>query len=78
MQQVELDIATAPHQLFLTVGLGPWLVEVGAHEMAVDDEEGAADILDEVEVGVPAAFVLARMQPVEEDAASAARLVAVG
>ena len=45
--------------------------------MLVDDQEGAGDILDEAEIGIPAARLVGRMLPVEEDAADAARLVAV-
>src|ERR1700759_4335503 len=31
VQQVELGVAAAPHQLVLTLGVGPWLVHVGAY-----------------------------------------------
>ena len=58
VKQVEFDIAATADELFVAVAVGPVLVEIGAHEMAVDDEEGAPDILGEVEVGIPAALVL--------------------
>src|SRR5690606_4924671 len=77
VEQVEFDVAAAADELFLAVRLRPVLVEVPTHEVLVHDEEGAADILHEGEVGVPAALLGRAFQPVEEDAADAARLVAV-
>ncbi len=73
VDQVELDIAPAADELFLALGFLPWREEIAPHQPRVDIEEGEADVAGEGEVGLP----VARVQPVVEDAADAARLVAV-
>src|SRR5580704_9621251 len=73
MQQVELDIAAAAHQLVLALGIRPRLVHVPAHQPGIDLEERLADAAGEGEV----AREVAAVEIVEEDAAHAARLAAV-
>jgi len=68
VQQVELDIAAAPHQLVLALGVGPRLVHVAAHQPGIDTEEGLAHAAGEGEV----AHVVAAVEIVVEDAADAA------
>src|SRR5690242_13008953 len=77
IEQVELDVTAAPHQLLLALGVGPVLVEILAHKMLVNHEERPADILGETQIRIPAALLLGRVLPVEEDAADAARFVAM-
>ena len=45
VEQVELDVAAAADELLLAVGLGPRRREIAAHELGIDVEEGAADVL---------------------------------
>src|SRR5690606_15582747 len=73
VEQIELHVAAAAHQLFLALGGGPRRVHVAADEPRVDVEKRPADVLDEGEVVGPAAGI----EIVEEDAADAARLAAV-
>src|SRR3546814_5564251 len=72
MQQVELDVAAAPNQLVASLRLGPAIVHVPLDEARVDVEECLSDVAGEGEVGLEAAVEI-----VVEDAADAARLVAV-
>ncbi|CAH2599395.1 protein of unknown function [Rhodovastum atsumiense] len=74
MQEVELDVAAPLDQQGVAVRPGPGLAHAAAYDPWIGFQEGAADILDEAQVrrGV------ARGEVVEEDAARAARLVAVG
>ena len=74
MQQVELDVTAAAHELVLAFGRGPRLVHVSAHDLRVDGEEGLADVAGEGEV----ALEIAAVEIVIEDAADAARLAAMG
>ena len=55
VEQVELDIAAAADELLLAVGVGPGRGEIAPHELGIDRQEGAADVLREGEVGVPVA-----------------------
>src|SRR6187551_4039699 len=73
IQQVELDIAASPDQLLLAVRGGPGKREVAPDQFRIDPQEGAADVLREGEVGVPVAGIM----PVVEDAADAARFLAM-
>ncbi len=77
VEQVELHVAPAPHELLLALRLRPGLGEVGAHDARIDVEEGAAHILREGEPGVPAALCLRRRQVIVEDAAHPAHLLAM-
>ena len=70
VEQVEFDIAAAADQLLLAIGRRPRRVEIAPHQLGIDFQEGAADVLGEGEIGVPVAAVV----PVVEDAADAARL----
>ena len=72
-EQVELDVAAAPDQLAPALLRRPGRVHVAADDARIDFEEGGADVAGEGEVGVPVAGV----EIVVEDAADAARLVAV-
>ena len=72
VDQVELGIAAAPHQLMLALRLGPGPVHVAAHQARIDVEEGLAHGLGEGEVAREIA-----LQIIVEDAADAARLAAV-
>src|SRR5258708_3595067 len=74
VEQVELDIAAAAHQLRLAFGGGPGLVHVPADQARIDLEEGGTHLADEGEIALPVAGV----EIVEEDAADAARLAAMG
>uniref|UniRef100_A0A0N4Z401 LigA n=1 Tax=Parastrongyloides trichosuri TaxID=131310 RepID=A0A0N4Z401_PARTI len=74
VEQVELDVAAATDQLFLALRVGPGLVHPAGDDLRIDLEEGLADRLGEGEVLLPVAAVVV----VVEDAAGAARLVAVG
>src|SRR5215213_77625 len=73
VEQVELDVAPAPDQLLLAVGGIPGQGEIAPDEFGIDLQEGAADVLREGEVGVP----VARVMPVVENAADAARFLAM-
>src|SRR3954464_11578949 len=70
IQQVELDIAPAPDQLLLALGLDPRRREVSSHQLRIDGEECTPDILRERESRVPV-----RLEIVIKDAAHAAHLV---
>src|SRR4051794_38272635 len=73
VQEIEFDVASAPYELFFTFGFGPGRCEVAPDEVRIDFGESASDILREGEIRVPAA----RVEPVVEDAADTAHLVAV-
>src|SRR5213592_5117571 len=73
VQQIEFDIASAPDQLLLAIGGVPGEGEIAPDEFGIDFQEGAADVLREGEVGVPVAGIV----PVVENAADAARLLAM-
>src|SRR6266852_443325 len=77
VEQVELDITAASDELVTALLRRPRLEHVPADQHRVDGEEGFADIVGEGEVALPAAAVAAAVEIVEEDAADAARLVAV-
>ena len=72
VEQVEFDVAAAADQLLLALGLAPGRREILSHQSGIDAQEGAADVLREGEGLVPVGF-----QIIVEDAADAARLVAV-
>src|SRR5262249_5566245 len=57
VEQVEFDIAAAAHELFLALGLAPWLLEIAPHQLGIDVQEGAAHILREGEFLFPIAGV---------------------
>ena len=57
VQQVELDVAPAPHELVLALGCGPRLVHVLPHQPRIDVEEGLADATREGEVAGEVAAV---------------------
>src|SRR5690242_18153779 len=73
VEQVELDIAAAAHELFLALGLGPRRCKISLYQHRIDLAQRAADLLRKGEVGLP----IARVVPVVKDSADAARLVAV-
>src|SRR4029079_10105125 len=73
VEQVELDVASAPDQLFLAVGGIPGQGEIAPDEFGIDLQEGAPDILGEKEVGVPIAGIM----PIVENATDAARFLAM-
>src|ERR1700693_4707038 len=53
VEQVELDIAAAPDELLLAVGLAPGRAEIATHQLGIDVAEGAAHRLREGEVALP-------------------------
>src|SRR5690606_7855116 len=55
IEKVELDVATATYELLLAFGLGPGLLEIAAHQLRVDIEEGFPYGLGEGEIGTPIA-----------------------
>src|SRR5215470_8020858 len=73
VEQVELDIAAAPHELFLALALVPGLREIAAHEIGIDSEELPADLLGEGEI----LFPVSGIEIIVEYAADAAHLAAV-
>src|SRR5258707_3990689 len=73
VEQVELDVTSAPDQLLFAVGFVPWRVEIAPDELGIDFQEDAPDLLGEGKVGIPVAAVV----PVVENAADAARLLAM-
>src|SRR5579885_388783 len=72
VEQVELDIAAAAHQLLLALGFAPGLGEIAPHQPGIDLQKGAADLLGEGEGRLPVGLEI-----IVEDAADAAHLVAV-
>src|SRR5437660_7618821 len=73
IQEIEFDIAPAPYELFFTFGFGPGRCKIAPDEVRIDLGESAADILREGEIRLPVPGI----EPVVEDAADAAHLVAV-
>src|SRR5216683_4319472 len=73
VEQVELDIPSAPDQLLLAIGFVPRCLEIAPDQFGIDFREGAADVLSECEIGVP----IPRIVMIVEDAADAARLLAM-
>src|SRR5688572_4371807 len=73
VEQVELDIAAAADQLAAALLVGPVAAHVAAHDLGIDRQERLADCAGEAEILVPVAGV----EIVVEDAAEAARLLAV-
>src|SRR5207253_9192955 len=73
MEQVELDVAAAAHQLLLALGFRPGLCPIAPDELRVDAQEGASDFPGEDKIRFPIAAVV----PIVKNAADAARLVAV-
>src|SRR5215831_15336780 len=73
VEQVELDIAAAAHELLLALGLAPGRGEIPAHQLWIDATEGAADLLRESEVRLAVAAV----EIIVENATDATHLVAV-
>ena len=57
VEQVEFDIAAAPDELLLTVRLGPRLANC-SHQLGIDVQESAADILGESEIRIPVAGIV--------------------
>src|SRR3954453_286794 len=73
VEQIEFNVASAPDQLFFTVGRAPRRVEIAPDDFGINLQKGAADILGKGEVGIPVAGIV----PVVEDSADAARLFAM-
>src|SRR6185312_11618020 len=73
VEQVELDIAAAAHQLMLAVLLGPAFLHVAPDERRIDVEEGQSDVARKGEIALP----IAAVEIIVEDAADAARLAAM-
>ena len=70
VEQIEFHIAPATDQLLLTIIIVPRRVEIAAHQVRIDFQKRAADVLRKGEVGIPVAAVM----PVVEDAAELALL----
>ena len=66
VDQVELDVAAAAHQLETTLLVGPRPVHVPAHQAGIGLQERLADVAGEGEVRLPVAAV----EVVVEDAAA--------
>src|SRR6266545_2028449 len=73
VEQIEFDIAAAADELLLAVRFSPAALHVSPNDRRIDVEECTADILHESKIGVPVAGI----EIIEEDAADAARLVAM-
>src|SRR5688572_16960761 len=73
VEQVELDITAAADQLAAALLVGPVAAHVAAHDLGIAGKERFADRAGEAEILVPVAGV----EMVVEDAAKAARLLAV-
>src|SRR5262245_61976382 len=73
VEQVELHVAAAAYELLLALGRAPRRGEIPAHQLGIDAQEGAADVLREGEVG----RAVAAVEIVVEDATDAAHLVAM-
>src|SRR6187399_1748567 len=72
VEQIELDVAAATHELLLALRLGPWRREIPVHQLGIDVQERAPDILREREGRSPII-----LQIIVENPANAAHLVAV-
>src|SRR6185312_8300314 len=53
VEQVELDVAAAPHELLLALVRAPGLRHVSPHQRRIDAQERAPDLLREGEIRVP-------------------------
>src|SRR5271166_2063480 len=73
VQEVELDVASTTNELLIALRLVPGRRKVAPHQLRIDIQERAADVLDKSKVRVP----ISRIVPVEENAANAARLAAM-
>jgi len=73
VEQVELDISSASDQLFLAILRAPRRLEIAPHQLGIDVQKGAAELLGESEIGIPVAGIVM----VIENAADPARLVAM-
>src|SRR5262245_39594308 len=73
VEEVELNIASAPRQLVVAFLRRPALVHVPAHQLGIDLQKRLADIAGEGEV----ALEVSAVEIVEKNAAHAARLAAV-
>src|ERR1700757_3658945 len=73
VEQVELHVAAAAHELFLALGRAPGRGEILAHQFGINPPERAAHLLGEGEVRLPVRAV----EIVVENAADAAHLAAV-
>src|SRR6266481_6303495 len=47
VQQVELDVTSAPDQLLFAVGFVPPRIEIAPDQLGIDFQEGAPDLLGE-------------------------------
>src|SRR6516165_2760754 len=71
VEQIEFNIAAAPHELFLAFRLGPGQRKVSFYQLGIDAVKGAADLLGECKIGIP----ITAVEVIEEDAADAAHLL---
>src|SRR5690606_21292031 len=55
VEQVEFDIAATTYQLLVALGFGPGLLEIPAHKLGVDVDEGFAHGAGESEIRIPIA-----------------------
>src|ERR1700684_3322002 len=72
IEQIELDIAAAAHQLFLALGFGPRFCEILSYQFRIDAEESAADVLSEGKRRIPIGLEI-----IVKDPADAAHFIAV-
>ena len=77
MQQVEFDIAPAPHQLMGPLGLGPGLMHAVADDPRIGVEEGLPHIAGEGEIILDAAAGRLVAEVIIKDAAQPARFIAM-
>src|SRR5215467_2587853 len=73
VEQVELHVAAATHELLLALCFGPGRGEIPAHQLGIDPPEGTAHLLREGEIFLAVTAV----EIVVENAADAAHLVAM-
>src|SRR5262245_42373459 len=57
VEQIELDVAAAPDELLLALGLAPRRCEIAPHQLGIDLQERAADVLSKSELRPPVAGV---------------------
>ena len=74
IEQIELDVTSAPAQLVGALFLGPDLVHVATHDRWICLQEGRPDVASKSEIGGP----VPGGEMVIEDAADPARFVTVG
>src|SRR5271166_5177282 len=79
IKQIELDVTAPADQLLLPLGRAPWGERVSPHDLGIDGDEALTDVAHEREVVVKSGIggVAGAVQPIEENAAYPARLVAV-